>query len=92
MSTTETVTVPPSTETVAVSPPTVVEFIPTVNPNHKLFTRGADHKYGDFRDDLIRDGFAVVKGAIPRERADGYAAEMYSFLEDLYVVFLICAP
>jgi len=83
MSTTETVTVPPPTETVAVPHPTVVEFIPTVNPNHKLFTRGADHKYGDFRDDLIRDGFAVVKGAIPRERADGYAVEMYSFLEDL---------
>jgi hypothetical protein len=75
--TTETVTVAPPAEIVA------VEFIPTVNPSHKLFTRGADHKYGDFRDDLIRDGFAVIKGAIPRERADGYADEMYKFLEDL---------
>lgn len=54
-----------------------------MDPNHKLFTRGADHKYGDFRDDLIRDGFAVIKGAIPRERADAYAAELYDFLEDL---------
>jgi hypothetical protein len=81
--TTETVTVAPPAEIVAAPPPTVVEFIPTVNPNHKLFTRGADHKYGDFRDDLIRDGFAVIKGAIPRERANGYADEMYKFLEDL---------
>lgn len=77
-----------TTETVTTPLPAVVEFIPTVNPNHKLFTRGRDHKYGDFRDDLIRDGFAVVKGAIPRERADAYAGELYKFLEDLYVAFL----
>jgi hypothetical protein len=49
-----------------------------------LFLRGEERpQYGDFRDDLIRDGFAVVKGAIPRDRADGYADKMYSFLEDL---------
>jgi hypothetical protein len=75
------------TKSTTVAPPTVVEFIPTADPNHKLFTRGRDHKYGDFRDDLIKDGFAVVKGAIPRERADGYAAELYKFLEELYVAF-----
>ena len=63
---------------------TVTEFIPTTNPTHKLYTRGVEHKYGDFRDDLIRDGFAVIKGAIPRERADNYADQLYSFLEDLY--------
>ncbi|KFA72988.1 hypothetical protein S40288_03280 [Stachybotrys chartarum IBT 40288] len=28
--------------------------------------------YGDFRDDLYNDGFAIVKGAIPRERAENY--------------------
>lgn len=39
--------------------------------------------YGDFRDDLIRDGFAVVKGAIPRERALKYADEMFTWLEEL---------
>lgn len=63
---------------------TAMEFIPTINPTHKLYTRGAGHKYDDFRDDLIRDGFAVVKGAIPRDRADSYADQLYSFLEDLY--------
>jgi hypothetical protein len=46
---------------------------------------GAKPTYGDFRDDLIRDGYAVVKGAIPRERADKYADAMYSWLEGLYV-------
>ena len=65
--------------------PTVTEFIPTINPTHKLYNRGAEHKYGDFRDDLIRDGFAVIKGAIPRERAENYADQLYNFLENLYV-------
>jgi hypothetical protein len=55
----------------------------------RLFIKGEDSKvkqYGDFRDDLIRDGFAVIKGAIPRERADMYSDQMYAFLEDLYVI------
>jgi hypothetical protein len=50
----------------------------------RLFIKGEDKQYGDFRDDLVRDGFAVIKGAIPRERADGYANQMLKFLEDLY--------
>lgn len=44
---------------------------------------GKDTKYGDWRDDLARDGYAVIKGAIPRERADQYADKMYSWLEGL---------
>jgi hypothetical protein len=44
---------------------------------------GTDAKYGDWRDDLARDGYAVIKGAIPRERADRYADKMYSWLEGL---------
>jgi hypothetical protein len=51
----------------------------------KLFLRGAKEEtlFGDFRDDLQRDGFAVVKGAVPRERADKYADQMFQWLEDL---------
>jgi hypothetical protein len=51
----------------------------------KLFLRGAkeEESFGDFRDDLLRDGFAVVKGAVPRERADNYAEDMFQWLEDL---------
>lgn len=44
---------------------------------------GSDPVYGDWRDDLIRDGYAVVKGAIPRDRAVSYADRMYSYLEGL---------
>lgn len=47
---------------------------------------GTDIKYGDWRDDLVRDGYAVIKQAIPRERADKYADKMYSWLEGLYVI------
>lgn len=49
----------------------------------RLFNNGAGHVYGDFRDDLERDGFAVIKGAIPRKRADAYAEDMFKWLEDL---------
>ncbi|KAJ5536247.1 hypothetical protein N7513_009433 [Penicillium frequentans] len=42
---------------------------------------GQDPKYGDFRDDLARDGYAVVKGAVPLERTKQYADDMYSWLE-----------
>lgn len=55
----------------------------TVHGNGRLFEKPDTFVYGDFRDDLIRDGFAVVKGAIPRERADAYADQLYSFLENL---------
>jgi hypothetical protein len=44
---------------------------------------GTDTEYGDWRDDLARDGYAVIKGAIPKERADKYADKMYSWLEGL---------
>jgi len=51
----------------------------------KLFLRGAkeESSFGDFRDDLQRDGFAVVKGALPREKADLYADQMFKWLDDL---------
>ena len=59
----------------------------SANPNLHGFGRmrvdGTDQNYGDFRDELTRNGFAVVKGAIPRERALKYADSMYSWLENL---------
>ena len=61
-----------------------------VNPNLHGFgpmrVDGTDRHFGDFRDDLTRDGFAIVKGAIPKEKALKYADEMYSWLEGLYVI------
>jgi hypothetical protein len=37
----------------------------------------------DFRGDLARDGFAVVKGAVTLDRAKVYADKFYQYLEDL---------
>lgn len=37
--------------------------------------------YGDWRDDLFRDGFVVVKGAIPTEKADYYVDQMFKWVE-----------
>lgn len=61
-------------------------LIPKANSVHgqgRLFEKGNEFEYGDFRDDLLRDGFTVIKGAIPRERADAYAEQMYTWLENL---------
>ncbi|KAJ1324214.1 phytanoyl-CoA hydroxylase [Microdochium nivale] len=49
--------------------------------HNRLFTH-PDQSFGDWRDDLLRDGYAVVKGAVPRERADQYADQMHSWLEN----------
>jgi len=42
---------------------------------------GTDEHFGDWRDDLVRDGFAVIKGAIPEDRALGYADKMLALVE-----------
>lgn len=73
-----TVTVP-ATKHADVSPKSLV---PKPAGPHKLFSQ-KDVTYGDFRDDLLRDGYVVVKGAIPRERVDKYGEEMMSYLENL---------
>lgn len=55
----------------------------TASDGEAMKVDGTDVKYGDWRDNLARDGYAVIKGAIPRERADEYANKMYSWLEGL---------
>lgn len=62
---------------------TVTESVTIPQANVRMRLDGNDPVFGDFRDDLARDGFAVVKGAIPKERALKYADEMYSWLEGL---------
>ncbi|KAL1306883.1 hypothetical protein AAFC00_005530 [Neodothiora populina] len=37
--------------------------------------------YGDWRDELFRDGVVVVKGAIAKERAQDYVDEMFKWAE-----------
>ncbi|KAL0258685.1 hypothetical protein SLS55_006186 [Diplodia seriata] len=44
-------------------------------------TLADDVQYGDWRDDMFRDGFAVVKGAVPPSRCTEYIDDMYAWLE-----------
>lgn len=62
---------------------TATETITAPTQSLRMRIDGTDPKFGDFRDDLARDGYAVVKGAIPRDRALKYADDMYSWLEGL---------
>ena len=59
----------------------------TVTSTKALKIDGTDPTFGDWRDDLIRDGFAIVKGAVPRERADKCADAMYTWLENFNLGF-----
>jgi hypothetical protein len=43
----------------------------------------ADPSFGDWCDDLIRDGYAIIKGAVPQERALSYADRLLSLAETL---------
>jgi hypothetical protein len=38
-------------------------------------------KYGDFRDQLVNDGFAVVPNVIPEGKAAEYVQQCYDWLE-----------
>ena len=69
-----------TTETITASVP---QAYITAAQSNALKMDGTDRVFGDWRDDLIRDGFAVIKGAIPRERAEKYGDQMYSWLEGL---------
>ncbi|KAJ5766167.1 uncharacterized protein N7511_003783 [Penicillium nucicola] len=56
-------------------------------PSGRLFSQGTDVKYGDFRDDILQNGYAVVKGAIARDRALKYADDIYTWLEEFNLGF-----
>jgi len=60
-----------------------IDTEPRASRSGRVRLDGSQEVYGDFRDDLVRNGYAVVKGAVPRERALKYVDEMYNWLEEL---------
>lgn len=48
---------------------------------YRMQVDGSDPAFYNWRDDLVRDGYAIVNGAVPAERALRYADQMYSLLE-----------
>jgi hypothetical protein len=70
--------------------PTAVAPAPTTTTNPAaLKLRGGAIKSlsPEALQSLEKNGYAVVKGAIPRERADQYASEMYSWMESFGLGF-----
>lgn len=73
----------------AITTTTTVTNAPVITLSEKsgrMLLDGSPTNYGDFRDELNENGFVVIKGAIPRERADKYADEFLSYIEGLYVL------
>lgn len=60
----------------------IVPIVPKPSGPHRLYEEEGVI-YGDWRDELARDGFVVVKGAVPKERADKYADDILTYLEEL---------
>lgn len=70
------------TETVSHTIRATAHKKPQIPGPNKLFAqKGVE--YGDWRDDIVRDGYAVVKGAIPLDRAKKYSDDILSYLENL---------
>lgn len=55
----------------------------TATSQGRMLLDGKPTHYGDFRDALNVDGYAVIKGAVPSERAKGYSDAFYRYLEEL---------
>ncbi|KAF4537672.1 Phytanoyl- dioxygenase [Lasiodiplodia theobromae] len=52
----------------------------TTVDNEAKILRPVTATYNDWRDDLLRDGYAVIKAAIPSSRADAYRARAHAWL------------
>lgn len=49
----------------------------------QLRLKASNSPANDWQADLARDGYAVVKGAVAKEKAAKYAERMYQYLEGL---------
>jgi hypothetical protein len=70
------------TETVSHTITATAPKKPQLPGPNKLFAQEGV-QYGDWRDDIVRDGYAVVKGAIPLDQANKYSDDILSYLENL---------
>ncbi|KAK4561074.1 hypothetical protein LTR86_005029 [Recurvomyces mirabilis] len=61
--------------------PTRVTGLTAKPPGPNALYSNSDKVHGDWRDDLIRDGYVVIKGAVPADRAANYRDDMLSYLE-----------
>ncbi|RAK86784.1 MFS transporter [Aspergillus costaricaensis CBS 115574] len=63
------------------------EPIPSPAPGKLQSIQTQQPHYGDFRDDFFRDGYAVIKGVLSKERASEYQSEALAWLESFGLGF-----
>ncbi|PWY67011.1 MFS transporter [Aspergillus eucalypticola CBS 122712] len=63
------------------------EPIPSPAPGKLQSIQTQQPHYGDFRDDFFRDGYAVIKGVLSKERASEYQSEALTWLESFGLGF-----
>ncbi|CAK44625.1 hypothetical protein CBS115989_1788 [Aspergillus niger] len=63
------------------------EPIPSPAPGKLQSIQTQQPQYGDFRDDFFRDGYAVIKGVLSKERASEYQSEALTWLESFGLGF-----
>ncbi|PYH73737.1 MFS transporter [Aspergillus vadensis CBS 113365] len=63
------------------------EPIPSPAPGKLQSIQTQQPHYGDFRDDFFRDGYAVIKGVMSKERASEYQSEALTWLESFGLGF-----
>ncbi|KAH3673221.1 hypothetical protein WICMUC_003839 [Wickerhamomyces mucosus] len=80
-----------TTTTTVEQPKLAVKSNPLFNEKTALIeetgARISAGSYGDWRDDLIRDGYTVVKGAIPKAKAEGYQQDIFKWLHSFGTEF-----
>ena len=57
--------------------PRAITTTPVKVPFHTTNTTN----YGDFRDEFYREGYVVIKGAVPKQRAVKYQDAAFTWLE-----------
>lgn len=50
-------------------------------------TLDLDQHFGDWRDDLARDGFVILRGTVPPKRAEAYRQRAFDWIENVGLGF-----
>ena len=69
--------------------PSRIEALPpiTISTTKRESFAKSTSRYGDFRDDFFRDGYVVIKGAVPKDRAAAYQNKALNWLESFNIGF-----
>lgn len=59
----------------------------TTSKSQSQNTKDQKTEYGDWRDDFFRDGYVIIKGVLPKDRARQYQHEALTWLESFGIGF-----